>query len=379
MAFFFYNKISKVNQYFISIALVLLVAGICYFCSDFIAYKIVALILLVTVSLIAMSFDIMPVILSAIISALVWNFFFIPPKFTFAIHSSEDIPMFVMYFIIVMINAALTYKIRKIQKEVNEKEEKEKTLKLYNTLLNSLSHELRTPIATIIGATDNLQAVNNKLSEQSKTELLSEISKAALRLNRQVENLLNMSRLESGIIKPKKDWCDINELIHSSVNLMQENIQKHQLSIEIEDKLPLFKIDMGLMQQVICNLLNNAIQYTPEKAFIILKASYNMEINGHFSADYQHVYRDDKIQRLVITFQDNGKGFPEDEIDKVFDKFYRLKSSNTGGTGLGLSIVKGFVEAHNGTIMLENADEGGAKYTIEIPAEASYINSLKNE
>jgi two-component system, OmpR family, sensor histidine kinase KdpD len=379
MAFFFYNKISKVNQYFISIALVLLVAGICYFCSGFIAYKIVALILLVTVSLIAMSFDIMPVIISAIISALVWNFFFIPPKFTLAIHSSEDIPMFVMYFIIVMINAALTYKIRKIEKEANEKEEKEKTLKLYNTLLNSLSHELRTPIATIIGATDNLQAINNKLSEQSKTELLSEISKAALRLNRQVENLLNMSRLESGIIKPKKDWCDINELVHSSVNLMQENIQKHQLKIEIEDKLPLFKIDMGLMQQVLCNLLNNAIQYTSEKAFIIIKASYTMEINGHFSADYQHAYRDDKIQRLVIIFQDNGKGFPEDEIDKVFDKFYRLKSSNTGGTGLGLSIVKGFVEAHNGTIILENVKEGGAKYTIEIPAEASYINSLKNE
>ncbi len=379
MAFFFYNKISKVNQYFISIALVLLVAGICYFFSDFIGYKVVALILLVTVSLVAMSFDLLPVIISAIISALVWNFFFIPPKFTFAIHSSEDIPMFFMYFIIVMINAALTYKIRKIEKKENEKEEKEKTLKLYNTLLNSLSHELRTPISTIIGATDNLQAINNKLSEQSKTELLSEISKASLRLNRQVENLLNMSRLESGIIKPKKDWCDITELVHSSVNLMQENINKSQLKIEILDKLPLFKIDMGLMQQVLCNLLNNALQNIPEKAFIIIKVNYNMEISGHFSEDYNHIYRDDKIQRLLITIQDNGKGFPEDEIDKVFDKFYRLKSSYTGGTGLGLSIAKGFVEAHNGTIQLENVIEGGAKFTIEIPAEASYINSLKNE
>jgi len=278
-----------------------------------------------------------------------------------------------------MINAALTYKIRKIQKEVNKKEEKEKTLKLYNTLLNSLSHELRTPISTIIVAADNLQAANNKLSEQSKTELLSEISKAALRLNKQVENLLNMSRLESGIVKPKIDWCDINELVHSSVNLMQESIQKQQLKIEILDKLPLFKIDMGLMQQVLCNLLNNALQYTPEKANIIIKATYTMEITGHFSEDYNQIHRDDKIQHLVITIQDNGKGFPEDEIDRVFDKFYRLKSSNTGGTGLGLSIAKGFVEAHNGTILLENVKEGGAKFTIEIPAEASYINSLKNE
>lgn len=379
MAFFLNRKISKINQYFISFAVVILVAGICYFFSDLIGYKVVALILLVTVSLIAMFFDIVPVLLSAIISAFVWNFFFIPPKFSIVIHSTEDVPMFFMYFIIVMINAALTYKIRRMEKEANEREEKEKTLRLYNTLLNSLSHELRTPISTIIGATDNLQTDNNKLSELNKAELLAEISKASLRLNRQVENLLNMSRLESGIVKPKIDWCDINELVYSSVNLMHEYIQDRQIKIEIFDKLPFFKIDMGLMQQVLCNLLSNALQYTPKNAIITIKAGYNMEIKGHFNEEDNLLHRDDKILRLQITVEDNGKGFPEDEMDKVFDKFYRLRSTNISGTGLGLSIVKGFVEAHNGTISLENKEEGGAKFTIEIPAAASYINSLKNE
>ncbi len=168
-----------------------------------------------------MFFDILPVLLAAVLSALVWDFFFIPPRFAFSVGSTEDTIMLAMYFVIASVSAVLTYKIRTMEKEEYKKEEKENALKLYNILLNSLSHELRTPIATIIGASDNLQTDNNKLSKENKEELVSEISKACLRLNRQVENLLNMSRLESGFIKVKKDWCDINELIYSTVHLLQ--------------------------------------------------------------------------------------------------------------------------------------------------------------
>ena len=112
-----------------------------------------------------------------------------------------------MYFIIALINAVMTNRIRKIEKEVREKEEKAKTVKLYNTLLNSLSHELKTPIATIVGATDNLLSENTSLSVDNRKELAENISVAALRLNQQVENLLSMSRLESGFIQPKKDFA----------------------------------------------------------------------------------------------------------------------------------------------------------------------------
>jgi two-component system sensor histidine kinase KdpD len=379
MAFFFYKKLSKGRQFTLSIAAVILVSFFCFLLSEYIGYKVVSLILLVTVSLIAMFFDLLPVITSAVISALIWNFFFIPPRFTFTIHSSEDVPMFFMYFIIVMINAALTYKIRKMEKEAVNQVEKEKTLKLYDTLLNSLSHELRTPISTIIGATDNLQTKNNKLSESTKQELLSEISKASLRLNSQVENLLNMSRLESGAVKPKYDWCDITELVHSSVNLIQDSLKGRQVKIKIADNLPLFKIDMGLIQQALCNILNNATQYTPENTSIEITADATFEINGHFNKENYLIQRDNKMQQLRLTIRDNGKGFPENEIEKVFDKFYRLKLADTGGTGLGLSIAKGFVAAHYGSIQLVNHPDGGAKFTINIPAETSYINNLKNE
>jgi len=320
-------------------------------------YRVVAFVLLVTVSLIAMFFDIVPVLLSAVLSTIVWNFFFIPPKFTFAINNTADILLFLMYFVIAMVNAALTYKIRQAEKEAHKKEERENTLKLYNTVLNSLSHELRTPISTIIGATDTLQQ-EHKLTEENKQELVSEISKASIRLNRQVGNLLNMSRLESGFIQPKKDWCDVSELIYDVINQLNETLQNKPVHVAIPANLPLFKLDYGLMEQVLHNLIHNAAIYIPKYAIITLRVI-------------------PKESSLVIIVEDTGNGLPEGEIEKVFEKFYRVKNSNTGGTGLGLSIVKGFVEAMQGSIRLQNGDESGAKFTVEIPAESSYIDLVK--
>ncbi|MFL5764917.1 MAG: ATP-binding protein [Bacteroidia bacterium] len=355
------SKTGKAKQYIISFAVIIATAVICSLLSAFIEYRVVALLLLVVVSLIAMFFDILPVLLSAFLSALVWNFFFIPPKFTFTIGSTEDALMFIMYFFIAMVNAVLTHKIRTMEKEASRRQEKENTLRLYNTLLNSLSHELRTPISTIIGAADNLQENSVKLSEKHKAELVSEISKASLRLNRQVENLLNMSRLESGVIKPKKDWSDVNELVYDAVHNLQENSKvAQQISINIDPEIPLFKIDKVMIGQIVNNLLYNAILYTPENSIIEITAACHIDV-------------------LQIIVEDNGKGFPPEEIEKVFEKFYRLTHSKVGGTGLGLSIVRGFAEAHDGSVRLENKKEGGAKFTIEIPAETSYIKNLKNE
>src|SRR6185436_9962022 len=168
-------------------------------------------------------FDILPVLLAAILSAFIWNFFFIPPRFTFHVGTTEDFILFIMYFVIALINAALTYIIRQIEKVNRKKDERANTLKLYDTLLHSLSHELRTPISAIIAATDNLQSGNHHLTNENKDLLVGEIAKASFRLNQQVENLLNMSRLESGVIQPKKDWCDINEIIYDVVKRIEEN------------------------------------------------------------------------------------------------------------------------------------------------------------
>ncbi len=356
----FINRLSKAKQFTLSSLLIGVIAIACYLLSPFINYRTVGFILLVTVSLLAVLFDILPVLFAALLSALVWDFFFIPPHFTFQVHATEDLIMLLMYFLIALVNAVLTFKIRQFERIAREREEREHTVKLYNTLLNSLSHELRTPIAAIIGATDNLQNNSSKLTPGHRHDLIKEISNAAVRLNQQVENLLNMSRLESGFIQTRNDWCDINEMVYDVVKKIEDDKITQRIHISINPDIPYFKIDKGMLEQVLYNLLNNATQYVPEDG--------NINISAACHADM-----------LEIIVEDDGKGFPEQEIKKVFDKFYRLKNSRTGGTGLGLSIVKGFTEAMNGTVELENKSIGGAKFTINIKAETNYIKNVKNE
>jgi two-component system sensor histidine kinase KdpD len=339
--------------------MVLLTSITCFFCSKFIGYETVALVLLVTVSIIAMLFDILPVLCAAVLSALIWNFFFIPPILTFHIDSAQDLLMFLMYFFIALVNAVLTFKIREEKKKSRDKEEKENTIKLYNTLLNSLSHELRTPISAIIGAVDTLKENKEKISVSNQNELLNQIDIASIRLNRQVENLLNMSRLETGMLKLNIDWCDTNELINAVIQKLSIT-PKQRIIFEPNENLPLMKFDRGLMEQVLQNILYNAINYTPEETKIEIIAKEN-------------------LGKCVISVSDNGNGIPESEIKYIFDKFYRLPHSKTGGSGLGLSIVKGFVEAHNGNVNVENIKSGGVIFEIEFPVETSYINNLKNE
>lgn len=177
---------------------------LCFALNSYLTFEVVAFILLVSLSFIAMFFDIRPVLTAALLSALIWDYFFLIPRFNLRVGNMEDQILLSMYFVIAMINAALTFKIKQLEKIAQKKEEKAQTIKLYNTMLNSLSHEFRTPLAAIIGATDNLLTKPLKISEPNKEKLLTEISIAALRLNQQVDNLLNMSRLESGVIEAKE-------------------------------------------------------------------------------------------------------------------------------------------------------------------------------
>src|SRR6186713_452364 len=343
---FFFKRHSKSKQYLFSIIITVLVSAICFGLSGFLGYRVVALILLFTVSLLAVTFDILPVLLAAALSAFIWNFFFIPPRFTIHVYATEDTILLIMYFFIAMINAVLTYKIRQVEKISRLKEERANSVKLYNTILNSLSHELRTPIAAIIGATDNLQA-NDHLTKENREQLIEEISKASLRLNQQVENLLNISRLESGHIKPKNDWCDIEELVYDVVTRVEENTSYRKIGVSISNNIPLCYLDKGMLEQVAYNLLNNAVTHTDIKTKIVISASCYTDL-------------------LEIIIEDDGKGFTEAEMKDVFQKFSRNKTKPSGGSGLGLSIVKGFTEALGGNVELQKGSTGGAKFTITI-------------
>jgi len=225
--------------------------------------------------------------------------------------------------------------------------------KLYKTLFNSISHELRIPVATIMGASDSLLTSNHP--QEVQNELSHEILKASKRLNRLIENLLNMSRLESGHIKPRLDWCDIHDLINKVTENLQDELKSFRLHVVIPDDMPFVKIDFGLMEQVLYNLIYNATQYASASTNLRVKAFYDNGI-------------------MTLQVMDRGPGFPPKEISLIFNKFYRVEGSKAGGTGLGLSIAKGFIEAHNGTIAVANRQNGGAIFTIKIPTDIPVVD-----
>lgn len=347
-------------QYLLGIGTIVVISSICYLFVGFIGYHVVALILLLAVSILAMFLDIYPIILVAILSALIWNFVFIQPQATFNIKNPQDALLFLMYFVIAVMNAVFTSKIRKVEGMARQRKERENTLQLYNTLLNSLSHELKTPISTILWAVDTLKTDSTKLTEENRKELISEIDLAGSRLHRQVNNLLSMSRLESDFFKLQLDWYDINEIIYAVIENNRPDSSAHKIIFREKEDLPLYRVDGPLIEHILHNILHNAIQHTPAGTEIILNV--NLRETG-----------------FEIEITDKGKGFPPDKLDLVFDKFYRLPNTATGGTGLGLSIAQGFARAHKGNIRLENIPTGGAKFTIFIPAEVTSVTQEENE
>ncbi len=230
--------------------------------------------------------------------------------------------------------------------------------RLYKTLFNSISHEFRIPVATIMGASDTL--ISGEHSQKITQALYGEIFSASLRLNRLIENLLNMARLESGRLSVRLDWYDIHDLINKVTGDLKDELKNHNLVIDMNEDLPPARFDFGLMEQVLYNLLINAVQYSPPATQIVLASRF-------------------ENRTMIIQIKDRGPGFPEEQLQNVIQKFFRLKGQNTGGLGLGLSIVKGFVEAHQGNISVRNRRNGGACFTVAIPSENPDITNLTNE
>lgn len=494
---------SNIRQYFIINIFVILTAIICFLVKDYIGYQVVSFVLLFLVSILALFYGTGPILLAATLSALIWDYFFIPPHYTLHIERPVDMLMLLMFFIIALMNGILTSRVRRQEKRIRIREERTNALyqltrelssvvglgdvskiavryiqkyfnlesaivlkndqnqledqirhetkiklsendlsiaswvfkhatkagkntdtlpssdytfyplmgdniigvvivkhfvqftqgedqfwesfvsqisgrfereflrttarkayilnesdKLYKTLFNSISHELRIPVATIMGASDTL--LSQSYPEETKLKLYTEINTASVRLNRLIENLLNMSRLESGRITPRPDWCDVHDLANKIADNLKQELEHFKLSTVIPADMPLVNIDFGLIEQVLHNLVLNATQYAPSGTNIRIKFFYEQET-------------------LTIQVMDRGKGFPVAELGEIFNKFYRGKDAMTGGTGLGLSIVKGFVEAHGGTVIAENRQNGGAIFTIKIPVKISEMNQFNKQ
>jgi two-component system sensor histidine kinase KdpD len=220
--------------------------------------------------------------------------------------------------------------------------------RLSAALLNSISHELRTPIASVRGAADSLLQPGHELPADSRRQLARDILDASERLNRLVENLLDMSRLESGRLQLKREWCDVREIIGVAAHRLETCLAERPMTIDVQSDLPLVKLDFVLIEQVLVNLLDNACTYTPPGTHIRIKA-----------------FKRDRDCEIVVS--NDGPPIPAEDLDRIFDKFYRIPGLTVTGTGLGLPISRGLVEAHGGTLSAENRSAGGVRFTIRLP------------
>jgi two-component system, OmpR family, sensor histidine kinase KdpD len=217
-----------------------------------------------------------------------------------------------------------------------------------NALLSSLSHDLRTPLASILGSATSLLDKDARLDVSTRRELLETIRDEATRLNRFVANLLNMTRLESGSLKPQRDWHSVEEVVGSA--LAHAGTNGHTVKLDLAPNLPLVPFDFVLVEQVLINLLDNAYKFSPATEPIEIAA----QLQDHF---------------LEVRVANRGVTIPNGELEHIFEKFYRLPngSGSAIGMGLGLSIAKGIVEAHDGTIFAKQRADGGTEIIFRLP------------
>ena len=220
--------------------------------------------------------------------------------------------------------------------------------RLRNSLLAAISHDLRTPLAALVGMAESLTMM--KLPAMSlELETAHRMKDAALRMNSLVSNMLDMARLQSGPVQLNREWQPLEEVIGTALNAMSGALDGRPVKVALDDELPLVNIDAVLFERVLCNLLENAAKYTEPRSPIDIRAA----------ASGDHV---------VVTVDDTGPGLPKGKEQAIFDMFERgRKESSTPGVGLGLAICRAIVEAHGGTIRGETRPRGGARFTIELP------------
>ena len=496
----YYRSKTGPAKYWYTLGSIIAVALIGGMLEGFIGYRSVGFVFLLAVVLVSMFGSIGAVAMGAVLSTLIWNYFFIPPKFTFFIGNTEDILMCVSFFVVALITGFLTNRMRYHERVIREREERTNVLyeilqdiaaanekseflsktttrvgslldadcgvilksatgilefdeskpyyielsvkdcavaqwcfehnkaagwstetlsqseslflplkgtseivgvfvfkpkrkarkldlekenllisilrqlgvsierhfltrrlseaqrlkdseKLHQTLLNSISHEMRTPLTAILGAASALEQEAFAKDFNYVCTVASGLHEAADRLNRVIENLLDMSRLNSGVLSLKLEWHDFNDLLSVVVKKLEKPLAKHKINIHFLEEIVLLRMDFRLMEHALSNIILNAAIY------IAAGSEINITLKNLKS-------------EFIVNIEDNGPGIPEESLPKIFDKFYRVPGSPTGGTGLGLSIVKSIIELHQGSIAVANSRPQGVCFTISLPLEA---------
>ncbi|HEY0882560.1 MAG TPA: DUF4118 domain-containing protein [Archangium sp.] len=279
--------------------------------------------------------------LASTLSVLSFDFFFVKPNFTFSVADERYLLTFATLFIVGVAISAVTEGARAASLRAEAEE-------LRSALLSSVSHDLRTPLATIIGSATALREQTDALSPQAREELASAICEEAERLERLVVNLLDMSRLQSGVLPVKREWVPLEELVGSALGSIEARLEPRAVKVSLPTDLPLIAVDPVLFEQVLRNLLDNVVKYTPPTAPVELSARAAEGV-------------------VELTVDDGGPGLQKRVEGTLFEKFARGEHPGTQGAGLGLAVARGIVEVHGGRLTASRSPLGGARFTITLP------------
>jgi len=298
--------------------------------------------------------------ISSALGVLCFDFFFVPPRFTFTVSDAQYVWTFAVMFTVAMIISHLTIRLQEeaeaarqseqrttwLMEKAKKAEVEAETERLRSSLLSSVSHDFRTPLTAIVGSAGTLLGKDEIKKNPVLREQLENIQEEGGRLSRLVQNLLEVTRLESGSLRIRKELYPLEEVIGSALERVERSMPGRPVTVDFPENLPLVPMDAMLVEQVFINLLENGIRHTP--------AGSGLEVSA--SADEK---------AILVTVSDHGAGLKDEELERVFDKFYHDKASP--GAGLGLAICRAVVNAHGGRIWATNGPDHGAIFQFTLP------------
>jgi two-component system, OmpR family, sensor histidine kinase KdpD len=314
----------------------------------------IAMVYLLAVVVIALRFSRGAAVATSALSIVAFNFFFIAPHLSFAVHDVQYLLTFAIMLAVALVISGLTANVRAQAKAQAALAVEAETERVRSALLASISHDLRTPLAVITGASSSLVEKWNALPDSTREELARSLFGQARELSEQMAKVLQMTRLEAGAIVLERDWASLGEIAGPVLARLEERLAAHRVIVELPAELPLVRVDAMLIDQALGNLLENAVRHTPPSTFVRLRA---------WSAGGE----------LTTSVEDFGPGLRQEDVDRVFAKFHhaagQAPAARVAGVGLGLAICRAIIRLHGGRAWAEQLPGGGMAFRFALPLE----------
>ncbi len=311
----------------------------------------IAMVYLLAVVYVALRHSRGAAIATAVLSVGAFDFLFVPPQGSFAVGDAQYLLTFAIMLAVALVISGLTQSVRRQAREQATLAVEAETERIRSALLASISHDLRTPLAVMSGASSSLAAHGEQLAPVERQALARSVYEQSREMSEHVAKVLQMTRLETGAIEIERDWASLSEIAGSVLDRLRHRLATHRVMVELPSDLPLVRVDAALIEQALGNLIENASRHTPEGTVV-------------------RVFAGRSGRELVVSVEDYGGGIPPEDVERVFSKFHRGAGEGPGsGMGLGLSICRAIVRLHGGRAWAESVPAGGTVFRFTVPLE----------